>query len=186
MTSVESLILKEKEKELSSKAELPRASSAYLKCGIPPHIHQDNIVASCQVKTYITEQQWGFIFERNKKYAPVLPAFNEIKMTRVVELDLILARDASRSFGFIEPSSTFYRSEITQNGFQQNLLTSDIFNPLLTQERFNQIQHARELWEYNRLLYTLRAFFNFFQQLEDLPNLGRRRSISLCTLSLLG
>jgi hypothetical protein len=36
---------------------------------------------------------------------PVLPALNEIKITLVVELVLILFKETSRSFALIDPSS---------------------------------------------------------------------------------
>lgn len=51
-------------------------------------------------------------------------------------------------------------------------LTSDKFDSLFLQKRFNQIKHLRELRKYDRFLLALGPFIDVIQQLEDHPNLS--------------
>jgi hypothetical protein len=91
-----------------------------------------------------------------RSHLPVLPALKEINMTRVLLLDLIFARAASRSFVTMEPSSAAV-SELYIRHFTSQL-TANIFDSLFAQKGFDKIKHFRELREDDSLLFTAGTF----------------------------
>ena len=91
------------------------------------------------------------------KFKPVLPALNEIKMTRVEREVLILCRTASRSTLFMVPSSKTRPIQLKKGGVdkEEEKPTSNIADAPAFQERLDQTEHTRELRENNRLFFCI-------------------------------
>lgn len=107
------------------------------------------------------------------RFKPVLPALNEIRITRVERLDLIFCNTASRSSLFMDPSSRKHHlRQLRRDGDQNLRLTADVTNSSMFEERFNQVQHTRELREDDRLLFRVRSFVDIFKKFQDFPRLG--------------
>lgn len=77
-------------------------------------------------------------------------------MTRIFPVSLILLSDASRSIGFIDPSSV--RSLVGGRQSRELRLTSNKSYAVFLQERLNEIKHGGELREYDCLLLSFGSF----------------------------
>lgn len=160
--------------------------STHLKGRVPPQVHQNDIIASSQIESY--DQAIRVIKTQDAGHLPVLPALKEIKITRTSESFLIFANAASRSTGFIDPSSRTVPSICqTPQAIRRDRVrpTSCETNPLLTEEGHNQIKHRGELRKDNSLLVAVRPLVDILQQLQNHSDLGRGWAFEFLALGCL-